>query len=395
MLGAVGKQQMACTAIARLCVITGSPGSSKTGGRRSTVAWEAHGHGAEKETERITYMRLVAEAMAWRGSARAAIAAARPGRRGVTPTSTNTTTRHGDDDTGTASSTAPDCDTEVEAIANGAPEGSYELVYEEPDLTGGVEGVDYGIVYGPDDMEWYAGSPHVDRLVSGLSQQFAIKDLGTLHYFLGVEVHPLKTGLSLTQRKYALDILARAGMLKCSSASTPMAANERLCADDGDLLSDEDATLYRSLPSRSDALTTYSDADWAGSLDDRRSTGGFALFHGSRLVAWSAKKQDTVSRSSTEAEYKAVANATAELIWVEGLLKEIGVPTVSTPVLWCDNIGATYLSSNPVFHARTKHIEIDYHIVRERVARKLLRIQFISSRDQLADIFTKPLPLSM
>jgi hypothetical protein len=68
--------------------------------------------------------------------------------------------------------------------------------------------------------------------------------------------------------------------------------------------------------------------------------GGFALFHGSSLVAWSAKKQDTVSRSSTEAEYKAVANATAELIWVEGLMKKIGVQTVSTPVLWCDNIGA-------------------------------------------------------
>jgi histone deacetylase 1/2 len=301
-----------------------------------------------------------------------------------------------------------------------------------------------------DDIIVISSSPTtVDRLVSRLSQQFAIKDLGTLHYFLGVEVHTLKTGLSLTQRKYALDILARAGMLKCSSASTPMAANERLCAEDGDLLSDEDATLYRSLvgglqyltltrpdlsfsvnrvcqylhaprsshwsavkrilryvhgtvahgllvqPSRSDALSAYSDADWAGSLDDRRSTGGFALFHGSCLVAWSAKKQDTVSRSSTEAEYKAVANATAELIWVEGLLKDIGVPTVSTLVLWCDNVGATYLSSNPVFHARTKHIEIDYHFVRERVARKLLRIQFISSRDQLADIFTKPLPLPL
>ncbi|KAK1667332.1 hypothetical protein QYE76_055491 [Lolium multiflorum] len=230
-----------------------------------------------------------------------------------------------------------------------------------------------------DDIIVISSSPTtVDRLVSRLSQQFAIKDLGTLHYFLGVEVHTLKTGLSLTQRKYAQDILARAGMLKCSSASTPMAANERLCAEDGDLLSDEDATLYRSLvgglqyltltrpdlsfsvnrvcqylhaprsshwsavkrilryvhgtvahgllvqPSRSDALSAYSDADWAGSLDDRRSTGGFALFHGSCLVAWSAKKQDTVSRSSTEAEYKAVANATAELIWVEGLLKEIG-----------------------------------------------------------------------
>ena len=96
--------------MARLCVITGSPESSKTGGRRGIVAWEAHRHGEEKEKEKNTYMRLVAEAMAWRGSARAAIAAARPRvGAGVTPTSTNTTTaaRHGDDGTGTASSTAP------------------------------------------------------------------------------------------------------------------------------------------------------------------------------------------------------------------------------------------------------------------------------------------------
>jgi hypothetical protein len=130
-------------------------------------------------------------------------------------------------------------------------------------------------------------------------------------------------------------------------------------------------------------VSAFSDVDWAGCPDDRRSTGGFAVYLGSNLVSWSARKQPTVSRSSTEAEYKALVNAVAEVMWVAH-------PPAGR--LWCDNIGATYLLANPVFHARTKHIEIDFHFVREQVAKKFLDIRFIHSGDQIADGFTKPLP---
>ena len=105
------------------------------------------------------------------------------------------------------------------------------------------------------------------------------------------------------------------------------------------------------------------------------------IYYGPNLISWSARKQPTVSRSSTEAEYKSLANATTETIWIEALLSELGIKLQEPPCLWCDNLGATYLSANPVFHARAKHIEIDFHFVRERVASKQLRIQLVSTKE--------------
>jgi histone deacetylase 1/2 len=310
------------------------------------------------------------------------------------------------------------------------------------------EVVTFLLVY-VDDIIVVSSSPHApDTLIQELRAEFAVKDLGVLHFFLGIEViRPSVGGLLLSQRKYASELLRRSGMIKSKPAHTPMSASDKLSVMDGELLSSDDATLYRSIvgglqyltitrpdlsfvvnrvcqylhaprdshwsavkwilryikftmstglllrPASYDLLSAFSDADWAGNVDDRRSTAGYAIFFGGNLIAWSARKQATVSRSSTESEYKALANATAELIWVQSLLGELGVRQSRAPVLWCDNIGATYLSANPVFHARTKHIEVDFHFVRERVCRKQLEIRFISSNDQVADVFTKPLPL--
>ena len=102
-----------------------------------------------------------------------------------------------------------------------------------------------------------------------------------------------------------------------------------------------------------------------------------------------------MSRSSTEAKYKSLANATTGIIWLESLLHELEIKQHRTSCLWCDNLGAIYLSANLVFHGRTKHIEIDFHFVRERVAEKKLDIRFIPSKDQVADGFTKALPVTL
>lgn len=137
------------------------------------------------------------------------------------------------------------------------------------------------------------------------------------------------------------------------------------------------------------ALTAYSDADWAVCPSTRRSTSGFCVFLGDNLLSWSTKRQPTVSRSSAEAEYKGVANAVAETCWLWNLLLEMHCPLQRATIVYCDNISAVYLSSNPVQHQRTKHIEIDIHFVREKVQRGQVRVLHIPASSQYADIFTK------
>ena len=139
-------------------------------------------------------------------------------------------------------------------------------------------------------------------------------------------------------------------------------------------------------------LTVFTDVDWAGDPTDRRFTLGITVFLGHNPITWVSKKQHTVSCSSTEAEYRSLAVGAAELAWLRQVLCDLCLFLASAPVIWCDNTSAFALASNPMFHGRTKHIEVDYHFVREKVVRGDIFVQFISTNDQIADIFTKALP---
>ncbi|GJW92910.1 ribonuclease H-like domain-containing protein [Tanacetum coccineum] len=123
--------------------------------------------------------------------------------------------------------------------------------------------------------------------------------------------------------------------------------------------------LFQSTTSQ---LIAYSDADWAGCPATRRSTSRYCVFLGDNLLTWSSKRQDTLSRSSAEAEYRGVANAVAETSWIHNLLYELHTPLFTATLVYCDNVSVVYMSANPVQHQRTKHTDIDIHFIRDKVA---------------------------
>lgn len=138
-------------------------------------------------------------------------------------------------------------------------------------------------------------------------------------------------------------------------------------------------------------VTAFCDSDWSHCPDSRRSISGFCIFIGNSLVSWKSKKQDVVSHSSAEAEYRLMAYTTKEVIWLSRMVNDLEVSAPTVPVLYCDSTAALHIAKNPVFQERTKHIERYCHSVRERLATGQIKTLHVRSENQLADPFTKPL----
>ncbi|GJX28806.1 ribonuclease H-like domain-containing protein [Tanacetum coccineum] len=196
-------------------------------------------------------------------------------------------------------------------------------------------------------------------------------------------------GLFLSQKKYAIEILEKSHMVSCNPSRTPVDTESKLGVD-GDPV-----CLHMHDPREPHLSALKRILRYAGCPTTRRSTLGYYVFLGNNLLSWSAKRQSTLSRSSVEAEYRGVANVVAETCWLRNLLRELHTHLSSATLVYCNNVSAVYLSSNPVQHQRTKHIEIDIHFVRDLVAVGQVRVLYVPSRYQYADIFTKGLPSAL
>ncbi|KAL8143673.1 hypothetical protein V2J09_016705 [Rumex salicifolius] len=227
-------------------------------------------------------------------------------------------------------------------------------------------------------------------------------------------------------RRYAEDLLKKYGMQNCKPIDSPMEVRHMLRAEEGDEL--EDARLYRQLVGSLIYLTItrpdltyavgvvsqfmhtprkphleavrrivryvgFTDTDWAGDPSTRRSTSGYTFSMGSGVVSWCSKKQPTVALSSTEAEYRATTMAAQECTWLLQLVQDMGQDANYTVGIYCDNQSAIRLATNPVFHARTKHIEVHHHYIREKVLSGEVELVPVATNEQVADIFTKALAL--
>lgn len=299
------------------------------------------------------------------------------------------------------------------------------------------------LVYVDDLILAGTDSSKINSVKLHLDNQFKIKDLGTLKYFLGLEVARYKRGITIYQQKYALDVLSDAGLLASKPVPTPMARTTKLHVSDSDPF--PDAAAYRKLVGRllyltntipnisfsvqqlrqfmssptvaqhtaatrvlryikgtpgqglfypsssSTHLKAFSYSDWASCSDTHRSVTGYCVFLGDSLVSWKPKKQTTVSHSSSEAEYMALVATVCEIQWATYSLNDLSVPITKPASLFCNNQSARRIAANSIFHERTKHLEIDCHLVQTKLQEKLFHFLPISTTEQVADILTKPL----
>ncbi|PKU78730.1 Retrovirus-related Pol polyprotein from transposon TNT 1-94 [Dendrobium catenatum] len=274
----------------------------------------------------------------------------------------------------------------------------------------------YILIYVDDILLTGNDQVNIDKLLDSLQGQFSMRNLGKLSQFLGIHVSSQKYGLHLSQTAYAKQILDKAGMANSKPVATPSVykasvtttaevefenpqlyrqiagslqyltltrpditfAVQQVCQYmHKPLVSHFDAlkrllryiqgTINQGLPLYKDELKlqSYTDSDWAGDSKDRKSVTGYCNFLGKSLISWQAKKQSIVARSSTEAEYRALATTASEVIWLRRLLADFRISSPQPTVIFCDNTSAIALANNPVFHARTKHIEVDCHFIRE------------------------------
>ena len=283
----------------------------------------------------------------------------------------------------------------------------------------------------------------IDVFKAEMQATFKMSDLGLLHYYLGLEVAQTETGITVSQSAYAAKILENAGMTGCNPSQVPM--EPRLKLSKVSTASAVDPTVYRSIVgslrylvnSRPDLaysvgyisrfmeaptmehmaavkrvlryvagtlhfgyhytrkkqaqLVGYSDSDLAGDVDTRKSTTGVFFFLGNNLITWQSQKQRVVALSSCEAEYIAAATGACQATWLARLLAELKGEKASTTTLKIDNQSAIALSKNPVFHDRSKHIDVRYHYIRECVEEDRVRLESIGTTEQLADMLTKAL----
>ncbi|RVW25708.1 Retrovirus-related Pol polyprotein from transposon TNT 1-94 [Vitis vinifera] len=294
------------------------------------------------------------------------------------------------------------------------------------------------IILSRNDME------ELQNLKKYLSEEFEVKDLGNLKYFLGMEVARSRKGIVVSQRKYILDLLKKTGMLGCKPIDTPMDSQKKLGIekestpvdrgryqwlvgrliylshtrpDIGFAVSAVSQFMHSPTEEHMEAVyrilrylkmtpgkglffrktenrdtEVYSDADWAGNIIDRRSTSGYYSFVWGNLVTWRSKKQSVVARSSAEAEYRALAQGICEGIWIKRVLSELGQTSSSPILMMCDNQAAISIAKNPVHHDRTKHVEIDRHFITEKVTSETVKLNYVPTKHQTADILTKALP---